>query len=136
MATLSDFQSADQIQVRPVKNLEMAWNIQVKIDDLQQKIARLEAEKEEIIQDHLRIGLRKDGPYSIQEKIRTRRKVDEELLAAERPDLYDRVCTIRRSVSVKDLDEAIGRDNSAKYTVTSETVEYSIDWDYKHGVEQ
>jgi len=135
MSTLTDFQTADTM-IKPVRTLEMAWNIQDKIQDLQQKIAKLQEEKTQIIQEHLNAGITTDGPFSVKETRRTRRKVDEVFLEAQEPELFDRIATVKRTVSVKDLDNAIGRENSARYVQTTESVEYEIDWDPHHGVEQ
>lgn len=134
-SVLSDFQTADTL-MKPVRTLEMAWNIQDKISDLEQKIAKLQEEKSQIIQEHLQAGIKQDGPFSIKETRRTRRKVDEVALEAMNPELFDRVSKITRTVSVKDLDDAIGKENSSEWVITTETVAYEIDWDYRHGVEQ
>lgn len=133
-----EFQSADHI-IPCTRTLEEAWKIQDKIDDLKKKLARLEEEREQIIEEHVNSGVMQEGPFSVKKTVRKRAALDTALFAEKYPaefqELWQEIGQTKFKPSKTDASKVLTRHQIEKISTVSETVTYDIDFDIHQGAE-
>lgn len=137
--TLSSFQTADQF-IPPVSTLEEAWNIDLKIKDLQEKIARLQARKDTILEEHMQAGVMQEGPFSIKRDLKTRRTINTDKIREKYPGEYAEAvrefAADKYRPTQKELGKYLTSYQLEKVSDITEYVSYSVDWDPHQGAEQ
>lgn len=136
--TLSEFVTADTF--KPLtRTLEEVWTIQEKITDLEKKIARLEAERDGIIEEHIAAGVMEEGPLFVKKDIKRRSTPNAAKFAAKYPKKFDKLvkdfAASKYKPTQKEALTVITSYQLEQVSDVSETVSYSVDLDIHKGAE-
>lgn len=130
--TLSAFTPANEL-VPLTSTLEEAWNCQLKIQDLEDKVQRLKETQSQIITEHVNANKLREGPFSIKEIRKSRRTFDAERFQEAEPELFKECARVELKVTIKDAEQVLGKKDIDKFCNVTETVTREIDWDPRYG---